>query len=69
MLQKIVAPNIGQKLSYDQWPIILGAGTYTICRGERMLVVIIRFNAPFLYLRPYCKKICSLPFSWMMQKV
>ena len=58
MLQNNVAPNIGQKLSNYQWPIILGAGLYTTCPGERVLVVI-RFNATFLPLRPYCKKICT----------
>jgi len=30
----------GQKFSSNQWPIILGAGLYTTCRGERLLVVI-----------------------------
>ena len=51
-LQSNVAPNIGQKLSNYQWPITLGAGLYTTCRGERV-VVVIRFNATFLPLRPY----------------
>jgi len=62
MLQNNVAPSTGQKLSNNQWPINLGAGLYTICRGERVLVVI-RFNAIFLPLRPYCD------LSWTMQKV
>jgi len=56
MLQNYVTPNIGQKLSSNQWPIILGAGFYTTCRVERVLGVI-RFNATFLPLRPYCEKI------------
>jgi len=68
MLQNNVAPNIGQKLSSNQWPIILGAGLYATCRDERVLVVI-RFYATFLPLTPYCDKICSLPLSWTMQKV
>jgi len=38
--------------------MILGAGIYTTCRGERVLVVI-RFNATFLPLRPYCENICT----------
>jgi len=29
MLQNHVAPNIGQKLSSNQWPITFGAGLYT----------------------------------------
>ena len=56
MLQNDVAPNIGQNLSSNQWPIILGAGLYTACRGERVLAVI-RFNASFLPLTHYCEKI------------
>ena len=60
MLHNNVAPNIGQKLSNYQWPIILGAGLYSTCRGERVaLVVVIRLNATFLPLRPYCKKMCT----------
>jgi len=39
MLQNNVAPNVGQKLSSNQWPIILGAGLYTTFRGQRLLVV------------------------------
>jgi len=35
----------------NQCPIILGAGLYTTYRGERVLVVI-GFNATFLFLRP-----------------
>jgi len=45
-------------LSKNQWLIILGAGHYETFRGERVLVVI-RFNATFLLLRPYCEKICT----------
>ena len=37
------------------WPIIFCAGLYTTCRSERVLVVV-RFNATFLPLRPYCEK-------------
>jgi len=36
------------------WPIILDAELYTTCLGERVLVVI-RFNATFLPLRPIKK--------------
>jgi len=46
MLQNHVAPNIGQKLLSNQWPTILGAGLFTTCHGERVLVVI-RFNTTF----------------------
>jgi len=56
MLQNMLAPNIGQKLSSNQWPIILGTGFYTTYRGERVLVVI-TFNATFLLLKCYCEKI------------
>ena len=35
------------KLSNNQWPIILGAGLYTTCRVERVFVAI-RSNASFL---------------------
>ena len=55
MLQNIVAPNIGQKLSKSVAYKILGAGLYTTYCGERVLVAI-RFNATFLSLRPYCEK-------------
>jgi len=58
MLQNNVAPNIGQKLSINHWPVILGAGLHTTCRGEWVLVVI-RCMAPFLLLRPWCEKICT----------
>jgi len=58
MLQNNVAPNIGQKLSSNQRPIIFGAGFHTTYRGKRVLVVI-RFNATYLPLRPYCEKICA----------
>jgi len=58
MLQNNVEPNIGRKLSSNQWPIILGAVLYTTYRGERVLIVI-RFNATFLLLRPYCEEICT----------
>jgi len=52
MLENYVAPDIGQKLSSSQRPIVLGAGLYITCRGERvLLVIIIRFNATFLLLR------------------
>jgi len=51
MLQINVAPNIGQKLSNNQWPITLAVEVYTIYRGERVLVAI-GFNATFLLLRP-----------------
>ena len=44
------------KLWSNEWPIILGAGLYTTCRGQRVLIVI-RLNATFLPLRPYCEKI------------
>jgi len=33
MLQNNVAPNIGQNLSSNQWPVILGSGLYTTYRG------------------------------------
>jgi len=59
MLQNNVAPNI---VKLYQWSIILGAGFYTTCPGERVLVVI-RFNATFLPLRPYCKKLCTSFFN------
>jgi len=36
----------------------LGTGLYIIYRGEQVLVVI-RFNATFLLLTPYCEKICT----------
>jgi len=49
------------------WPIILGAGLCTTFRGERVLVVI-RFNATFLLMRPYYKYI-YISVSWMMQKI
>jgi len=39
MLQNNVAPNVGQKLSSNQWPIILGARLYTTFHGQRVLVV------------------------------
>jgi len=52
MLQNIVTSNIGQKLSSNHWPIILGAGLYTTCPEERALVVS-RYNATFLPLMPY----------------
>jgi len=58
MLQNIVAPYIGQKLSSNQWPVILGGGPYTTYRGERVLVLI-TFSATFLLLRRYCEKICT----------
>jgi len=58
MLQNDVAPDIGKNLSSNQWPMVLGAGLYTTCRGERVLAVI-RFNATFLPLTPYCEKICT----------
>jgi len=59
ILHKIVAPNIGQKLSSNQWPIILDAEPCaTICPGERMLVAITS-NVTFLHLRPYCEEICT----------
>jgi len=57
MLQNHVAPNIGQKLSSNQWPVILVAGLYTTCRNERVLTVI-RFKATFQPLRPYCETVC-----------
>ena len=50
MLHNNVAPNIGQKLSSNQRPIVSGA--------ERVLVVI-RLNATFLPLRRYCEKMCT----------
>jgi len=65
MLQNNVAPNIGQKLSNYQWPIILGAGLYATFRGERVLVPI-RFNATFLAAGLIVKK--YVPLSWTMQK-
>jgi len=34
MMQNNVAPNNGQKLPSNQWPVILGAGLNTTCRGE-----------------------------------
>jgi len=40
------------------WPIILGAGLCTTCHGQQVLLVI-RFNATFLSLRPYCTKMCT----------
>ena len=55
MLQNYVAPNIGQKMSSNLWTIILVAGLYTTCPGERVLVVI-RLNATLLPLRLYCEK-------------
>jgi len=58
MLQNIVEPNIGKKLSSNQWPVILGAGFYTTYRGERVLVLI-TFNATFLLLRRSYEKICT----------
>jgi len=45
-------------LSSTQRPIIFGAGLYTTCRGERVLLVI-RFNATFLPLGFYCEKTCA----------
>jgi len=36
--------------------MIVGAGLYTICRGQHVSVVI-RFNPTFLPLRPYYEKI------------
>jgi len=49
-----------------QWSIILGAGLYTTCCGERVSAVI-RFNTTFLLLRLIVKK--YVPLSWTMQKV
>jgi len=54
------------KVSNNQWPIILGAGLYTTCRGERVSAVI-RFNATLLPFRSYCEKYVSI--SWTMLKV
>jgi len=38
MLQNNIAPNIDEKLSSNQWPVILGAELYTTCCGEGVLV-------------------------------
>jgi len=55
MLQNNVAPNIDQKFSSNDWPIIFGARLCITCRDE---FVVIRFNATLLPLRLYCEKIC-----------
>jgi len=58
LLQNIVAPNIGQKLSSNQWPVILGSELYANYRGQRVLAVT-TFNTTFLLLKCYCEKICT----------
>jgi len=57
----------GQKLSSNQWPIILGSWLWKTSRGEWVLIVI-RFNATFLYLWGLRLK-KYVPLSWTMQKV
>jgi len=61
MQQNNVAPNVGQNLTSNQCPITLGAELYPTCRGERVLVVI-RFKATFLPLRPCCEKYVAYLF-------
>jgi len=40
------------------WLLILSAGLYTTCPGDRVLVAI-RFNVTFLPLRPYHEQMCT----------
>jgi len=70
-------PSVGPCMNYNSgrhasihfvWSVTLFAGLYTTCRGDRVLVVI-RFNATFLLLRPYWKKCVGLPVSWTIQEV